>query len=168
MDSLAAQDGVLMTGHQPRPRLASPGAKAAVPTCDGAPLRAFTRTIRRKRTSGSAGRAAQSLNRTHKDPSSRDTHPDRGSPAPRLEALDGNVSEARAEHPPCLQFRLLSGPGSRLRGALSPRLRPLRWLGDRTGSQDRSEEHTSELQSRENLVCRLLLEKKNNTRTCLI
>src|SRR5690606_39620664 len=28
----------------------------------------------------------------------------------------------------------------------------------------RSEEHTSELQSRENLVCRLLLEKKNTTR----
>src|SRR5690606_41552623 len=27
--------------------------------------------------------------------------------------------------------------------------------------KDRSEEHTSELQSRENLVCRLLLEKKN-------
>src|SRR5690606_39773069 len=27
---------------------------------------------------------------------------------------------------------------------------------------NRSEEHTSELQSRENLVCRLLLEKKNN------
>src|SRR2546427_13080158 len=31
---------------------------------------------------------------------------------------------------------------------------------------DRSEEHTSELQSQSNLVCRLLLEKKkNNTRT---
>src|SRR5690606_42061607 len=28
------------------------------------------------------------------------------------------------------------------------------------GDRDRSEEHTSELQSRENLVCRLLLEKK--------
>src|SRR5690606_42061251 len=28
----------------------------------------------------------------------------------------------------------------------------------------RSEEHTSELQSRENLVCRLLLEKKNHMR----
>src|SRR3712207_8000056 len=28
---------------------------------------------------------------------------------------------------------------------------------------DRSEEHTSELQSRQYLVCRLLLEKKNNT-----
>src|SRR5690606_39564850 len=30
-----------------------------------------------------------------------------------------------------------------------------------TEHQVRSEEHTSELQSRENLVCRLLLEKKN-------
>src|SRR5690606_13683009 len=30
-------------------------------------------------------------------------------------------------------------------------------------SDRRSEEHTSELQSRENLVCRLLLEKKNTT-----
>src|SRR5690606_39298996 len=29
-----------------------------------------------------------------------------------------------------------------------------------TGTMERSEEHTSELQSRENLVCRLLLEKK--------
>src|SRR5690606_41403329 len=35
-----------------------------------------------------------------------------------------------------------------------------------TSSIARSEEHTSELQSRENLVCRLLLEKKNaKTRT---
>src|SRR5690606_2871095 len=32
------------------------------------------------------------------------------------------------------------------------------------GTSTRSEEHTSELQSRENLVCRLLLEKKNNDR----
>src|SRR5690606_41906605 len=30
---------------------------------------------------------------------------------------------------------------------------------------ERSEEHTSELQSRENLVCRLLLEKKKEART---
>src|SRR5690606_39939674 len=30
---------------------------------------------------------------------------------------------------------------------------------------NRSEEHTSELQSRENLVCRLLLEKKNTNET---
>src|SRR5690606_30897148 len=32
-------------------------------------------------------------------------------------------------------------------------------------SSARSEEHTSELQSRENLVCRLLLEKKNQEQT---
>src|SRR2546430_7604206 len=31
------------------------------------------------------------------------------------------------------------------------------------GEQPRSEEHTSELQSQSNLVCRLLLEKKKNT-----
>src|SRR5690606_41295318 len=37
-----------------------------------------------------------------------------------------------------------------------PRTRPYRKLA----STVRSEEHTSELQSRENLVCRLLLEKK--------
>src|SRR5690606_41946069 len=34
---------------------------------------------------------------------------------------------------------------------------------DRRYRYQRSEEHTSELQSREKLVCRLLLEKKNNT-----
>src|SRR5690606_40402550 len=34
------------------------------------------------------------------------------------------------------------------------------------GSAVRSEEHTSELQSRENLVCRLLLEKKNSMSVC--
>src|SRR5688572_32592116 len=32
---------------------------------------------------------------------------------------------------------------------------------------DRSEEHTSELQSQSNLVCRLLLEKKKTRNTCL-
>src|SRR5436309_4247055 len=37
--------------------------------------------------------------------------------------------------------------------------------GTSTCWRRRSEEHTSELQSRENLVCRLLLEKKNNSVT---
>src|SRR3712207_7159534 len=45
---------------------------------------------------------------------------------------------------------------------------PLRVLGEehrREGPRlDRSEEHTSELQSRQYLVCRLLLEKKKKTR----
>src|SRR5690606_39582577 len=36
--------------------------------------------------------------------------------------------------------------------------------GTSTRSGSRSEEHTSELQSRENLVCRLLLEKQNSAK----
>src|SRR2546426_5150696 len=36
-------------------------------------------------------------------------------------------------------------------------------VGARPGRERRSEEHTSELQSPCNLVCRLLLEKKKNT-----
>src|SRR5690349_23999256 len=49
-----------------------------------------------------------------------------------------------------------SGRGSRTRGAAAAR------TARRGGSRgrDRSEEHTSELQSRRDLVCRLLLEKK--------
>src|SRR5438034_3828815 len=38
--------------------------------------------------------------------------------------------------------------------------RPSKW----TGSTNRSEEHTSELQSHSDLVCRLLLEKKKKER----
>src|SRR3712207_8275579 len=38
---------------------------------------------------------------------------------------------------------------------------------DRSLSSSRSEEHTSELQSRQYLVCRLLLEKKNQPLTLL-
>src|SRR5256884_4472996 len=44
-----------------------------------------------------------------------------------------------------------------------------RWmLGDRTCEIERSEEHTSELQSRLHLVCRLLLEKKKTTVTTYV
>src|SRR5690606_42013924 len=50
---------------------------------------------------------------------------------------------------PCGQPRIVTG-----RELIGPPC-GCRWL------QVRSEEHTSELQSRENLVCRLLLEKKN-------
>src|SRR5258708_11521088 len=39
---------------------------------------------------------------------------------------------------------------------------PQRLLGENAADASRSEEHTSELQSPDHLVCRLLLEKKNN------
>src|SRR2546427_8014790 len=46
----------------------------------------------------------------------------------------------------------------------SPRLRVHRRLPELLRVHLRSEEHTSELQSQSNLVCRLLLEKKKYTR----
>src|SRR3712207_7013287 len=39
---------------------------------------------------------------------------------------------------------------------------PTSWVPTRSGWRRRSEEHTSELQSRQYLVCRLLLEKNND------
>src|SRR2546430_13657816 len=48
--------------------------------------------------------------------------------------------------------------------AAGPSLRPTRRRGA-TRFPPRSEEHTSELQSQSNLVCRLLLEKKKNYRS---
>src|SRR3712207_7705203 len=47
--------------------------------------------------------------------------------------------------------------------AREPRARRERRPGVRAGRLHRSEEHTSELQSRQYLVCRLLLEKKTTT-----
>src|SRR5256886_8939092 len=68
----------------------------------------------------------------------------------------------------------LGALGSELRGRkvaislsassfLTPALRPEFYAGN--FSLQRSEEHTSELQSQSNLVCRLLLEKKKETLT---
>src|SRR5260221_5149570 len=60
--------------------------------------------------------------------------------------------------PICCMWRILRGLGKRCRSS---------WRIGRTGScgwriRMRSEEHTSELQSHSDLVCRLLLEKKKN------
>src|SRR5690606_41900016 len=62
-------------------------------------------------------------------------------------------------------FSIIVTIGSTLYAARDPwGFRPL-ILGRRDGGHVvRSEEHTSELQSRENLVCRLLLEKKKRPR----
>src|SRR3712207_8458600 len=59
------------------------------------------------------------------------------------------------------------------RGDTGPRravVRLVRFLrrGEAGRAQVRSEEHTSELQSRQYLVCRLLLEKKNNHKLLII
>src|SRR5690606_41338433 len=54
------------------------------------------------------------------------------------------------------------GDVERLRAAGPARLRGRTVGTGRAADAARSEEHTSELQSRENLVCRLLLEKKKS------
>src|SRR5690625_6628087 len=51
-------------------------------------------------------------------------------------------------------------PGRRLPDDRATLVRPARGRGALSLSAPRSEEHTSELQSRGHLVCRLLLEKK--------
>src|SRR3712207_7763526 len=71
--------------------------------------------------------------------------------APRLDADGGVLAGVGRQHPAGLALDQLGervdvGPGDGV-GVV--------------GDPDRSEEHTSELQSRQYLVCRLLLEKKN-------
>src|SRR3712207_7738953 len=56
---------------------------------------------------------------------------------------------------------LAEAPEGRIERVAPGAQRPQGELGDAPGADgDRSEEHTSELQSRQYLVCRLLLEKK--------
>src|SRR5690606_40839987 len=64
--------------------------------------------------------------------------------------------------------RAWPGRGPRRQRRSTIRTRPARGRSRPRRCSARSEEHTSELQSRENLVCRLLLEKKkyqNNKNT---
>src|SRR5947207_8921389 len=73
---------------------------------------------------------------------------------PRLWSLDpsgGWCNETTADRAPPRGPRGARAPG----GGEAPQ-------GGRLQGPQRSEEHTSELQSHSDLVCRLLLEKKNN------
>src|SRR5207249_6286022 len=74
-------------------------------------------------------------------------------PECKLAAVPGEASRARAAEPrhPC------EDATGRSRGADAE-------LGGRATDTARSEEHTSELQSRFDLVCRLLLEKKKKNK----
>src|SRR5260221_4533749 len=57
----------------------------------------------------------------------------------------------------------LRSPRGARAGERHPRVLPRVPRGDRRSPRTRSEEHTSELQSHSDLVCRLLLEKKKTT-----
>src|SRR3712207_8003078 len=75
----------------------------------------------------------------------------------------------RGDRPIVTTARGASVPRPRRRALASPLLETIgrsasRPLHSPRGQAPRSEEHTSELQSRQYLVCRLLLEKKKTTR----
>src|SRR5690606_41704913 len=76
----------------------------------------------------------------------------------RFHISDGIVDDSRQADGWAVVFRAIDGVGSQ--NDIS-RTREIDMLTQETPCMSaRSEEHTSELQSRENLVCRLLLEKK--------
>src|SRR5690606_39896646 len=70
--------------------------------------------------------------------------------------FDYDMSDPSFRHTTAEEAILIDAVGGgRLPAGRDVEVAPTRWH-----RLDRSEEHTSELQSRENLVCRLLLEKK--------
>src|SRR5207302_9430070 len=71
-------------------------------------------------------------------------------------AHEGNEAAVRTEG----HFFFLAGRGGEARHRVGVEGVPVNVVADVQQGALRSEEHTSELQSRENLVCRLLLEKK--------
>src|SRR3712207_8281022 len=80
----------------------------------------------------------------------------RSAPAARLPALDQQVLHPR---PPPPELLRPMGGGARPHGFHGVLGQP---------GRERSEEHTSELQSRQYLVCRLLLEKKKRYRARIL
>src|SRR2546426_7138644 len=84
----------------------------------------------------------------------------------RITLSRGTSRAERAAVPPTLKSRVNAGaPGAWSARAYTPE--PDLSVPLRSGSGVRSEEHTSELQSPCNLVCRLLLEKKKKkTKYC--
>src|SRR3712207_7295822 len=78
----------------------------------------------------------------------------------RSEGATVGAGDSRARTPLCPSPHEASVRG--LQGTKPGLRRPLKSSFYYGNSQTRSEEHTSELQSRQYLVCRLLLEKKKN------
>src|SRR2546430_10007349 len=89
--------------------------------------------------------------------------PPRSTLFPYTTLFRSRAALAAGGHPRADRADRLRQAGGGLRRLLQQVKRePLRRLPSDPG--ERSEEHTSELQSQSNLVCRLLLEKKNKTK----
>src|SRR5690625_6531342 len=98
----------------------------------------------------------------------------RRGPDPTLKTFCSNVllTACRPTFSPVKQFGTIWRTARMVSGS-AYKLSPLhqcgiqRFFHSSSGFVERSEEHTSELQSRGHLVCRLLLEKKNQTEAYL-
>src|SRR5262249_62424847 len=76
----------------------------------------------------------------------------------------GNDTSCNTSAAPCMHSVSLNGNPANVSSApFYDYLNDVLWIGDAVGKLHRSEEHTSELQSLTNLVCRLLLEKQTTT-----
>src|SRR5436309_16110299 len=84
----------------------------------------------------------------------------------KVQAFEFNIAHSTDINTLSLHDALPILPGLRRAAPMTkPRpLPPARMATAAPRPGRRSEEHTSELQSRENLVCRLLLEKKNHSK----
>src|SRR5690606_41483840 len=79
----------------------------------------------------------------------------------RVEIVEGPLSVVYGSDALAGVINIITRKGGRKENTLGVRVRIQE---ESAGTAYRSEEHTSELQSRENLVCRLLLEKKKKNR----
>src|SRR5256885_10904843 len=89
--------------------------------------------------------------------------PSHGSPWPRRGGTSVHSTPVGLENRSCYaahESEAEMKPPTRVSGSAAPLSRARCELVEGTAVEDRSEEHTSELQSPCNLVCRLLLEKK--------
>src|SRR5690606_41038153 len=104
------------------------------------------------------------VRRTHRHRYFRGLAPFPTRRSPDLTGLIGSTTLARRRSPPPATGprRWLPDrrPDQRAHRTTAPRRARVPRPASRSPRETRSEEHTSELQSRENLVCRLLLEKK--------
>src|SRR3712207_7307446 len=82
-----------------------------------------------------------------------------------LELWASSLRDAKQRIRPLFtQERVAASAGLFLDGLLGPARRKTGWMrAEAAGDPGRSGEDTSELQSRQYVVCRLLLEKKNHT-----
>src|SRR5690606_38740237 len=128
-----------------RPDAEAPGLSLAAWPAGKAPAagRAFQSASASSRSTGVASRSAASASRSAATSSGRMLPMWHGT---RIDAVAGPSGVIESKRALIIPVRLET------------------WMARATGrSGQRSEEHTSELQSRENLVCRLLLEKKKKT-----